>query len=73
MPVKKPVVVKGEKFTLQVRIVSYYDVEVTANDFQSAIEKGNGINAYDMLTTKIPMDCDKATVVVVVANDRLEN
>ncbi len=44
------------KYTVGVKIVAYYDVEVRANSPEEAIEKISEMSSYKLLTEEIPVD-----------------
>ena len=44
------------KYTVGVKVVAYYDVDVRANSPEEAIEKISEMDSYKLLTEEIPVD-----------------
>lgn len=48
-------------YTLGVKVIAYYDVNVLADSPEEALEKISGIDSYKLLTEEIPVDCREPT------------
>ena len=47
---------EGSLFTVGVKVVAYYDVEVRANSEKEALDKISEMSSYKLLTEEIPVD-----------------
>jgi hypothetical protein len=54
--IKNPVSEEGSGYTVGVKVVAFYDVEVRANSPEEAIEKISEMSSYKLLTEEIPVD-----------------
>lgn len=51
---------KQKEFQVCLKIVSYYEKTIKADDFHDAIEKAKNFNSYEILTNEIPFDSGNA-------------
>lgn len=47
---------EGSRYTVGVKVVAFYDVDVRANSPEEAIEKISEMSSYKLLTEEIPVD-----------------
>ncbi len=59
----------SNKYSLGVKVVAYYDVDVFANSFEEASAKVNKIDSFKLLTENIPFDCESPKLTSIILQD----
>jgi hypothetical protein len=47
---------EGSRYTVGVKVVAFYDVEVRANSEKEALDKISDMSSYKLLTENVPVD-----------------
>lgn len=56
IPTKNESTEEGSRYTVGVKVVAFYDVDIRANSPEEAIQKISEMSSYKLLTEEIPVD-----------------